>query len=128
MLTEKMQRAACLLFKDDLTDEHIAEECGISRKTLGLWKKKPEFSEALEGMSAKQRERAYSSLECSAELAANTLIELVQNGNDQVRLKASLELLRITRADTAPASQKERSSDSQDIETFFGRLLEAAKQ
>ncbi len=104
MLTAKMHKAAYLLYQDELTDEQVAKEVGVSRKTLSLWKQKPEFADELTGMSTKQRERAYTVLESNSELAANTLVELARTGADHVRLKASLELLRMTRVDV-PANE-----------------------
>ena len=122
MLTAKMNKAAYLIYQDELTDEQIAKQCGISRKTLGLWKKKPEFIDALSDMSTKQQERAFSVLENNAEHAANTLIELTKSDSDSVRLRASLELLRITKAD----KPKEKTTNDNASEVFE-RLIEEIK-
>lgn len=40
----KKQRAACLLAEDELSDEAIAQDVGVSRQTLAAWKHKPEFA------------------------------------------------------------------------------------
>lgn len=40
----KKERAAILLAEDDLSDERIADQVGISRRTLGNWKQQPEFA------------------------------------------------------------------------------------
>ena len=46
-LTAKQLRAAGLLAEDVLPDERIAEEVGISRKTLHNWKQEEEFRNAV---------------------------------------------------------------------------------
>lgn len=43
-LTIKQQRAALLVAEDELTDEAIAAEVGITRETLHQWKKRDEFA------------------------------------------------------------------------------------
>ena len=47
-------RAAALCFQDTLTDEQIAGELGIARRTLARWKKRPDFAVALAALQAWQ--------------------------------------------------------------------------
>lgn len=41
--TKKRERAALLVASDERTDEEIAQECGIARRTLHAWKGHEEF-------------------------------------------------------------------------------------
>ena len=47
-------RAAALCFQDTLTDEQIAGQLGIARRTLSRWKKRPDFAAALAALLAWQ--------------------------------------------------------------------------
>ena len=47
-------RAAALCFQDTLTDEQIAGQLGIARRTLARWKKRPDFAVALAALQAWQ--------------------------------------------------------------------------
>ena len=40
---QQIRRAAVLCYFDELTDEQIARELGICRRTLARWKLRPEF-------------------------------------------------------------------------------------
>ena len=43
-----MRRAAALVWDDRLTDRAIAEECGMSRRTLSYWREQPGFQALVE--------------------------------------------------------------------------------
>lgn len=43
--TAQKEEAALLVARDELSDEHIAGQLGIARKTLARWKKAPEFGQ-----------------------------------------------------------------------------------
>jgi hypothetical protein len=45
--TAQRERAALLLAEDELSDEKIAEACGVKRVTLHRWKQHPEFAERI---------------------------------------------------------------------------------
>jgi len=47
-MTPKQQRAAQLAAEDNLTDEAIASEVGVSRRTLAYWKNLPDFRGSVE--------------------------------------------------------------------------------
>ena len=42
--TKRHHQAASLLAEDELSDEAIAQQVGVSRQALWLWKQKPEFA------------------------------------------------------------------------------------
>ena len=48
------RQAAALCFQDTLTDEQIAGQLGIVRRTLARWKKRPDFAAALAALQAWQ--------------------------------------------------------------------------
>ncbi len=45
-------RAAALCFEDTLTDEQIARQLGIVRRTLARWKQRAEFAAAIAALEA----------------------------------------------------------------------------
>jgi hypothetical protein len=45
--TKASTEAAVLLAEDELTNEHIAEQCGVSVPTLWRWRQHPEFTERI---------------------------------------------------------------------------------
>ena len=47
-------RAAALCFQDTLSDEQIAHQLGIVRRTLARWKKRPDFAAAVAALQAWQ--------------------------------------------------------------------------
>ena len=49
-----MGRAAALCFQDTLTDEQIARQLGIVRRTLARWKKRAEFAAAIAALQTWQ--------------------------------------------------------------------------
>lgn len=42
-LSGKQERAAVLVAEDELSNEDIARQCGVTRKTVDRWKTEPEF-------------------------------------------------------------------------------------
>ena len=53
--TQKAEKAALLVFQDDLLDEDIAKECGVVRSTLSKWKALPEFQARVEEIAEAAR-------------------------------------------------------------------------
>lgn len=97
LLDSRQEKAVELLFLGRQTLAEIAKECGVSDQTILNWRKKAEFQKALTNYARRQRERAYSLLEAKAETAAMVLVSMMGSENDTVRLKASLEILEMTK-------------------------------
>lgn len=55
--TDAREKAALLVYADDLTDDQISEAVGIARSTLWIWRKQPEFIARIEELSADFRAR-----------------------------------------------------------------------
>jgi hypothetical protein len=51
---EEVGRAAALCFQDTHSDEQIARQLGIVRRTLARWKKRPDFAAAIAALQAWQ--------------------------------------------------------------------------
>ena len=51
---EEVGRAAVLCFRDVASDEEIAHQLGIARRTLARWKKRAEFAAAIAALQAWQ--------------------------------------------------------------------------
>ena len=120
-LTGKMQRAVELLYYDQLTDEQIAQELGISRRGLTRWKKQPEFLNALGEFAALQRQKANEVLEATVTKAATTLRDLLDSENENIRLKASLEVLKLTGTVVEPSTSSLTQVEVQ-VSNFFQQL------
>jgi putative insertion element HTH domain-containing protein len=54
----RQEKAAILVAEDYRTDEQIAQSLGVTRKTLGVWKKKPAFKARVEEIAAELCEKA----------------------------------------------------------------------
>jgi len=56
-LTKKAERAAQMVAEDEVSDEQIANRAGVSRQTLGKWKRHPVFAARVEVILAEYREK-----------------------------------------------------------------------
>ena len=121
VLTGKMQRAVELLYYDQLTDEQIAQELGISRRGLTRWKKQPEFQNALGEFATLQRQKANEVLESTVTKTATTLRDLLDSENENIRLKAALEVLKITGTVAEPSAPSLTQVEVQ-VSSFFQHL------
>jgi transcriptional regulator with XRE-family HTH domain len=116
-----MQRAIELVFFDELTDEQIANAVGISRRALARWKKRDDFQSALSEFSVRRRERAHEVLDATVEKAAYTLRELLDSDNEQVRLRAAAEVLKVTNTVSEPRMSGPTQVEVQ-VANFFQQL------
>lgn len=57
-LSGRQEEAAALVAVDSLTHEAIAQQCGVTRKTIYLWLRKPDFAKRVEKLRADYRESA----------------------------------------------------------------------
>ena len=65
-------RAAALCFQDSLTDEQIARQVGIVRRTLARWKKRSDFAAALAALQAWQEVERTATAAAGAQTALAT--------------------------------------------------------
>lgn len=79
-LTWRRIKAAELVWKDELTDEQIAAEVGISPSTLYNWKNLPEFIDYLERKSETAVKSAQRQAAKYTRDAVDRLIELTRPG------------------------------------------------
>jgi len=122
-----MQKAVELLFLDHLSDKEIAKKCGIARATLANWKKLPEFQAALRAFGTQHRNQAYARLESGSDKAVRTLLELLDSENENTRLKAAIELLRLIKADQPPTALDTRQGGpSVEIKQFIALISKTA--
>lgn len=56
--TKGKAQAAVRLAEDDLSDEQIADEAGVNRRTLDRWKQHPEFAARVKDLVAEMTARA----------------------------------------------------------------------
>lgn len=121
-LSAKMHTAIELLFLDQLPDKEIAQACGISRATLANWKNRPEFQTALREFGRQYRQMAYARLESGSKKAVLSLLELLDSQNENVRLKAAVELLRLLKADQPPPPPVVGGNTKVEIQQFLAQI------
>ena len=90
-----MARAVELVFYDELPDEQIAATLGVSRRCLSRWKRRDDFRAALTAFADHRRQRAHEVLDATVEKAARTLRDLLDSENEQIRLRAAVEVLKV---------------------------------
>ena len=96
-LTPREQRAvACLL--ECPTIEAASKKARVSRSTLYEWLKKPAFKEEVERAKREQFRAAQGQLRSLIPEAIQGLQELTRSSNEQVRLRACVEILKATNA------------------------------
>lgn len=96
-LTPRQQRAiACLLSSP--TIEAASKNAGVSRSTLHEWLKIPAFQEELEQAKRSQFQAAVGQLRSLVPEAIQGLQELARSSNEQIRLRACVEILKATNA------------------------------
>jgi transposase-like protein len=92
-LTPRQQRAiACLLSSP--TIEAASKKAGVSRSTLYEWLKIPAFQEELEWTKRSQFQAAVGQLRSLVPEAIQGLKDLAQSSNEQIRLRACVEILK----------------------------------
>lgn len=113
MTPRKLRAVTCLL--ECPTVEEASNKVGVSRSTLYEWMKIPEFQEELERAKRKQFQASLQQLRSLVPEAIQGLKELAQSNNEQVRLRACLEILKATRAYGANVSPAPFSPDDSPL-------------
>lgn len=80
-LTARQIRFANLRYRDELNDEEIAKECGISRSTVYRWDEVPEIDVEMDRLAKADVKKAQRILERGSAKAAQTLLDLVSDKN-----------------------------------------------
>jgi Helix-turn-helix of insertion element transposase len=99
--SENKTKAARLLAEDILTDEQIASECGIERRTLARWKLDEEFTSEVSRLRVRAVKGAEKAAEKKAFNTTERLIELANlaprdtNGTIGGQVKACLGIAQI---------------------------------
>ncbi len=102
-LTPRQQQAiACLLSSP--TIEAASKNAGVARSTLYEWMRIPAFQEELERAKRRQFQAALGQLRSLVPEAIQGLKELARSSNEQVRLRACVEILKATNAYGSQAS------------------------
>jgi predicted DNA-binding protein YlxM (UPF0122 family) len=87
MISKNQRKALQLLFENELTDEEIATECNISRKTLYVWKNNPDFINELRDLSMRGIKNEVP------ELVKNLKTLALGARSEMVRFQATKDLL-----------------------------------
>jgi hypothetical protein len=96
-LTPRQQQAiACLL--ECPTIEEASKKARVGRSTLHEWLKKPAFKEEFERAKRRQFQAAVGQLRSLVPEAIQGLKDLAQSSNEQIRLRACVEILKATNA------------------------------
>ncbi len=96
-LTPRQQQAiACLLSSP--TIEAASKNAGVSRSTLYEWMRIPAFQEEFERAKREQFQAAVGQLRSLVPEAIQGLKDLARSSNEQIRLRACVEILKATNA------------------------------
>jgi hypothetical protein len=103
-LPEPQERAATLVFEDQLTDHEIAWQIGVCRMTLHRWKRRPGFIARLKELHVAmvQAERRQARLERRREARAAARLERERLAREAAQDALWLEQFRL------PPSQRQR--------------------
>jgi len=92
---EQLNDLAIMAFEDHVSDEAIAKHFGMSKPTYYKLKKTPRFQNALKSYGDIAVRKASNKIQANADRAVQTLIDLMTSDAPQIRLKASIEVLRL---------------------------------
>lgn len=132
--TPKRMRAAQMLASGAMYHE-VATVVHVTERTLYRWMRIPEFDAQVKAFEAEARDKATRVLRRNAVAAANRLVDLMDNGgrDDRVKLQASTEILdrigvvTVTKiAPTDPSGELEYGADVRDqLQRKLDRLADA---
>jgi len=92
---EQLNDLAIMAFEDHVSDEAIAKHFGMSKPTYYKLKKTSRFQNALKSYGDIAVRKASNKIQANADRAVQTLIDLMTSDAPQIRLKASIEVLRL---------------------------------
>ena len=94
-LTNKQLKALPLMAQG-MPGKNVAKEVSVTPQTVSEWKRSPVFMATLNSLKMEALESARGQLEHSPSKAIQTLIELMDNSeNEETRRKAALDILRL---------------------------------
>lgn len=85
-LTPKMEKGIALMMEGNKTNTEIAEEVGVTKKTISNWLNNDDFLAELQ----KQQRRVFTRLACKAQ---KKMEELMDSENPSIAFAASKEIL-----------------------------------
>ena len=92
---DQLNDMAVMAFEDHVSDEAIAKHFGMSKPTYYKLKKTQRFQNALKSYGDIAVRKASNKIQANADRAVQTLIDLMGSDAPQIRLKASIEVLRL---------------------------------
>ena len=91
-LDERQIRAA-RMEAEGVVMREIAEEVGVTRKTVYRWREIPEYSALVSALLADTQRAARATLKAGAKAAAARVLELVSSEDERIALSAAQTLL-----------------------------------
>ncbi|WP_369026387.1 hypothetical protein [Qipengyuania sp. RANM35] len=92
-LRARIARAATLAYLHGRKDSEICAELGIATSTLANWKTRPEWSVAIKALSGRAWGEALHLLQASTTRAVAALIEMLEDDDPRIRLRAAALIL-----------------------------------
>ena len=93
-LTRRQQRAIAFLVTCP-TQEEACRSAGVTRETINTWKRNPVFQAELERQQQLVFSEAIGAIKQSVDEAVVSLRNLVKSENENIRLRASVECIRL---------------------------------
>lgn len=121
------RKAAQLVAQGELAMDQIAQECGVSDRTVRRWRQEPAFDDYVRDLESEIRSEAKRYLGRHALNAARRLVELSEQGmpEDKVRLAATVAVL--DRAGVIAAKGIEVGTKGQAIVAILPAIVEGSE-
>jgi len=118
-ITNKHRKAARLVAQGTLMMKEVVKECNISRQTLIVWKRKPEFQKLVEDYreplldnDTKERQLLFT--------AYKTLNEVMENGNNEsARVSAAKYIVESFRDRVLGFKKGKKEKNSDDMQKIL---------
>lgn len=118
-ITNKHRKAARLVAQGTLMMKEIVKECGISKQTLIVWKRKPEFQKLIEDYrvplldnDAKERQLLFT--------AYKTLNQVMEQGhNESARVSAAKYIVDAFRDRVLGLKKGKKEKNSDDMQKIL---------
>ena len=121
-----VQEIAMVVFWDQQSDKDIAAHFGMSKPTLYKLKRTSRFQTALKDFGEVAIREAHTKIQAASDKAVMTLVELMGSDTPAIKLKASIETLRLAGLGQPLPEFTPDKTEKSDKQKLAGYLQEIA--